>query len=356
MSAVCTTAAPEGDVRTFWIGLCVSVVIVAIPGSAAGQGCVCQKQGLPVFGGLETYLYQGQWLLTVGYRGYESTEHFQGTEPFPALDPNGPLNEQHQVIGELTYALTDRWNISVGGPWYQNGFAVRRAGPAAQTPYFQDTPVQGFGDFGARARYWLFSTERPDRNVGLSGGVKFPTGKADRTGTVGGRTVPADVSIQTGDRGWGFTAGVQAFQEFKRGSVYGTMHYLFNPRNTTGVPTFFGSLNNPNNTVENSAADQHSSQIGGAFVVKQGWPVPSLTYRIEGVPVHDAFGESDGFRRPGVITFIEPGINMQLAGNLLSFSVAIRQYVNIKDSPTSTRREDATVPKYMFLAGYARRF
>ena len=65
--------------------------------------------------------------------------------------------------------------------------------------------------------------------------------------------------------------------------------------------------------------------------------MPSLAYRIEGVPINDAFGKSDGFRRPGTIGFIEPGINMQLRGNLLSFSVAIRQYVNIKDSPTSTR-------------------
>ncbi len=338
------------------------VLICALGGAlaaarpAGAQGCVCQKQGLPVFGGLETYLNQGEWQLTIGYRGYESTEHFQGTEPFPALDPNGPLNTQHQIVADLTYAASSRWNVTVGGPWYRNGFAVRRAGPAQATPYFQDTPVRGLGDFGVRARYWLLTTQRPDRNVGLSGGVKFPTGKADRTGTVGGRTVPADVSIQTGDRGWGLTAGVQAFQEFKRGSIYGTTQYLFNPRNTTGVPTFFGSLNNPNNSVENSAADQHSSQIGGAVVVRRGWPVPSLTYRIEGVPVRDAFGASDGFRRPGVITFVEPGINMQVAGHLVSFSVAIRQYVNIKDSPTSTRREDATVPKYMFIAGYARRF
>ena len=56
-----------------------------------------------------------------------------------------------------------------------------------------------------------------------------------------------------------------------------------------------------------------------------------------------------------MIGFIEPGINMQVGGNLVSFSVAVRQYVNIKDSPTSTRREDATVPKYMFFAAYSRR-
>ncbi len=336
----------------------LSIFAASVHGTsdAGAQGCVCQKQGSPVFGGLETYLNQGEWQLTFGYRGYESTEHFQGTNPFPDLDPNGPINKQHALTGELTYALSQRWNLSVSAPWYNNGFAVRRAGPDSSTPYFQDTPVTGIGDVSARARYWLLSTDNPTRNISLSGGVKLPTGPSNRRGFVSGREVPADVSIQLGDKAWGLATGVSAFRDYSRLSLYGTTHYLFTPRNTTGVPTFFGSLTNPNNSVQNSAADQFSSQIGGAYVVKRGrWPVPSLAYRIEGVPVSDVFGKSDGFRRPGVIGFIEPGINMQIGGNLVSFSVAVRQYVNIKDSPTSARREDATVPKYMFFAAYSRR-
>jgi hypothetical protein len=335
--------------------VCTFIMIVLSAPAAWAQGCVCQKQGSPVFGGLETYLKPGELQLTFGYRGYESTEHFQGRSPFPELDPNGPINKQHAATGEITFGLTPRWNLSLSAPWYNNGFAVRRAGPASASPYFQDTPVSGFGDVGVRARYWLFSTDNPATNVGLSAGVKFPSGSANRSGTVGGRTVPADVSIQLGDKAWGLTSGVSAFRDFSRLSVYGTAHYLFIPRNTTGVPTFFGSLTNPNNSTINSAADQFSSQIGGAYVVRRGWPVPSLAYRVEGVPINDAFGKSEGFRRPGTIGFVEPGINMQLRGHLLSFSIAIRQYVNIKDSPASTRREDATVPKYMFFAAYSRR-
>jgi hypothetical protein len=335
--------------------LSVVIAIVLFAPGARAQGCVCQKQGSPVFGGLETYLRPGELQLTFGYRGYESTEHFQGRNPFPELDPNGPLNKQHAATGELTFGLTPRWNLSLSAPWYNNGFAVRRAGPASTTPYFQDTPVSGLGDIGVRARYWLFSTDNPVTNIGVSAGVKFPNGSANRAGTVGGRAVPADVSIQLGDKAWGVTTGVSAFYDFSRLSLYGTGNYLFIPRNTTGVPTFFGSLTNPNNSTLNSAADQFSSQIGGAYVVGRGWPVPSIAYRVEGVPVNDAFGKSDGFRRPGTIGFIEPGINMQLRGHLLSFSVAVRQYVNIKDSPASTRREDATVPKYMFFAAYSRR-
>jgi hypothetical protein len=246
----------------------------------------------------------------VGVPGVRVDRAFQGTNPFPDLDPNGPINKQHALTGELTYGLTERWNLSVSAPWYNNGFAVRRAGPASSTPYFQDTPVSGIGDLSARARYWLLSTDNPERNISLSGGVKLPTGPSNRRGTVGGRDVPADVSIQLGDKAWGVATGVSAFRDFSRLSLYGTSHYLFTPRNTTGVPTFFGSLTNSSNSVVNSAADQFSSQIGGAYVMRRGWPVPSVAYRIEGVPVNDAFGKSDGFRRPGMIGFIEPGINM----------------------------------------------
>ena len=340
----------------FALIVCAWMVASADAPPSYAQGCVCQKQGSPAFGGLETYLRQGERQITVSFRGYESTEHFRGTEAFPSLDPNGPINKQLTFVGDLTYGLTDKWGISLSIPWYKNGFAVRRAGPDSSTPYFQDTPVSGVGDVSLRARYWLFSTENPRRNVSLTGGLKGPSGSAGSTGTVGGRTVPADVSIQTGDKAWGITTAVQAFQDWDRVSVYGTLSYLFNPRNTTGVPTFFGSLNNPNNTTMNSSADQYSSQVGASVVISRKLPVPSIAYRIEGVPVHDVFGKSDGFRRPGMISFFEPGINMQIHGNLVSFSVAIRDYVNIKDSPTSTRREDATVPQYMFFAAYSRRF
>jgi len=328
--------------------------VTTVPASA--QGCVCQKQGSPVFGGLETYLQGGQFQVTIGYRGYRSTEHFRGTAPFPDLDPNGPINRQHALVGELTYGLSSRWNVAVNAPWYSNGFAVRRAGPASSTRYFQDTPVAGLGDLGARTSLWLFSTENPFWNVGVSGGVKFGNGASDRTGTVGGRVVPVDVSIQMGDGSVGYTASAQAFRDFDRLSLYGTFQYLFSPENTTGTPTFFGSLNNPNNSTLNSVADQYSSQIGVAYQVKRGWPVPSLAFRVEGVPVADVFGASDGFRRPGTITFFEPGINMQLPGaNLVTFSVAIRSWLNIRDSPTSTRIEDATVPGHMFFLGFSRR-
>ena len=208
-------------------------------------------------------------------------------------------------------------------------------------------------------RYWILDpngSHGGSHNVGLSLGVKLPTGQSDRTDDYFGRQVPVDVSIQTGDGEWGGLASLYAFQNAGRATLFATGTYLFVPGNTTGVPTFFGSLNNPGNTTLNSAADQFSAQMGGSVTLVEKWLIPGLAYRIEGVPVSDLFGASDGFRRPGVIAFVEPGLNFVLGRHLVGVSLAIRSYVDIKDSPTSTRVEDATVPRYMLTVGYSLRF
>jgi hypothetical protein len=54
-----------------WAVACVIAASVAAVPAAYAQGCICQKQGSPVFGGLETYLQPGEWQVTFGYRGYE---------------------------------------------------------------------------------------------------------------------------------------------------------------------------------------------------------------------------------------------------------------------------------------------
>ncbi|MCI0417621.1 MAG: hypothetical protein L0387_31705 [Acidobacteria bacterium] len=323
---------------------------------AFGQGCVCQKQGSPLFGGISPYMSKGEWQLLLYYRGYESDKHFQGRNAFTALDANGPLNRQNFFNIDLTYAASRKWNFSLSVPVHFNSFSVRRQAPGSQERVWVPIRSNGIGDAGLRARYWIFNTENTRHNVGVTAGLKMPTGKANVTDDYFGRQVPVDVSVQPGDKSWAGTTGVYAFQQVGLVTLFASGSYLFNPRNTTGVPTFFGSLTNPNNTTYNSASDQFSTQMGGSLQLKPGWPVPSLVYRIEGVPVYDLFGASDGFRRPGTIGFVEPGVNFALGRHLFGVSLGIRSYVNVKDAPNSVRVEDATVPKLIFTAGYSVRF
>ncbi len=58
-----------------------------------------------------------------------------------------------------------------------------------------------------------------------------------------------------------------------------------------------------------SVTEQSLARGGFAFSLVPQWGL-SLTVasRIEGVPVRDALGETDGFRRPGYAVSFEPGL------------------------------------------------
>jgi hypothetical protein len=207
-----------------------------------------------------------------------------------------------------------------------------------------------------RANYWLRSTYQPKWNIALQLGVQAPTGKADVMDTIYGRIVPEDVSVQPGAKAWAVPLGAQGFREFRRVAFFGSGTYLFNPRGTTGVPTFFGSLSNPNNKQVNSSTDQFLGQGGVvAKVWRKKWPLPSLSYRISGVPVHDVFGPSEGFRRPADVQFIEPGLSFQFGPQVFYFSTGVLTYVDVKPSPANPNVTDATIPKYVFNLSFSRR-
>ena len=310
-----------------------------------------------MFGGSSPYLHQGEWQVVTLYRRAVSDLHYQGTKPFPELDPFGPVNTQNQINVDLTYAFSRRFSVSLNIPLSFNSFAVKRAPPGSAEREWVNTHANGLGDLSARANVWFFKPRDSGIwNIGASLGLKAPTGKAGATDTVFGRTLPVDISIQPGDKAWAPIASLQGFRQFSWLTAFGSANYLFNARNTTKVPVFFQTLTNPRNTFPNSSSDQFLYQFGASFRTRAKWPVPILAYRISGVPVYDVFGPIDGFRRPGTIGFIEPGISYSLGEHVITATVPIRTYVNIKDSPSTPRIEDATVPKYAFTVSWSKRF
>ena len=49
----------------------------------------------------------------------------------------------------------------------------------------------------------------------------------------------------------------------------------------------------------------------------------SLGARMDGMPVNDVFGDSDGFRRPGRVIFVDPGLNWSFGKNTVSLAAPI---------------------------------
>ena len=199
-------------------------------------------------------------------------------------------------------------------------------------------------------------------NIALGLSLKIPTGNEGVKDTVqtstGPRTVVVDQSIQLGDGGWGFTLSADAYKPFRKLTVYATALYLFNPRDTNGVPTGRGR---PSEAIM-SVADQYLARGGVVVPLKRGesWIVSaSMGARIEGVPPRDFFGKSNGFRRPGYSIAVEPGMTFVRGNDVWSMSVPIAVKRNRQRSVSDWLvggHGDAAFADYLITVGYSRRF
>ncbi len=329
--------------------------------SAFAQGCVCQRQNAGGYAGDNAYLKEGDWLFGVTYQEFTSDRHYQGTTFMPALTAKGPTNIQNAMDVSASYAVSNRLDLSLEAPFLFTSYTLYRVppgSPAGTAASYGATHSSGLGDMTLRASWWARSTYQAKQNVAFSLGIQAPTGAAGMTDTIYGRVVPEDVSVQPGSKSWAPSAGVKGFRDFGPLAVFGSGVYLFNPRGTTGVTTFFGSLSNPNNKQVNSAADQYLFQFGTAVKPwrrHKKWPAPTVSYRISGVPINDVFGPSNGFRRPADIQFIEPGVTLAWRNQMISFSTSILTYVNVKPTPANPNVTDATIPKYVFTVAITQR-
>jgi hypothetical protein len=225
----------------------------------------------------------------------------------------------------------------------------------------QVTHSRGIGDVTISARTWLFRPPTESRqNIAVGFGIKFPTGKAGVSDTVmtpqGPVTRVVDQSIQLGDGGYGITASTEMFKVIRRATLFAAAIYLSNPRNTNGVLT---GRSRPSEAVM-SVPDQYLAQVGVThpFPKSRNLAV-SFGGRIEGIPVRDLFGKSAGFRRPGYVISLEPGVIYYHGRNTWSFHAPVplernrrRSVPDIQDG----RHGDAAFADYLILASYTRSF
>jgi hypothetical protein len=102
--------------------------------------------------------------------------------------------------------------------------------------------------------------------------------------------------------------------------------------------------------------DQYLARAGVAVPIKKLKGVSILLgARIEGVPVEDLFGDSNGFRRPGYAIFIEPGAVYSWGKNTISLTVPVATQRN-RPKDFAQVEGDATFADYMVLVSYSRRF
>jgi hypothetical protein len=223
--------------------------------------------------------------------------------------------------------------------------------------------VNGIGDLTLGVHSWLFRPPTDSSaNIGIGMSLKLPTGRYNAAGPAldrnGNRIIAtADQSIQPGDGGTGFSFDLQAFHPGPlRSMLYLNGIYLFNPRNTNGVSTFRSRRGEE----VMSVTDQYLVRGGISRAVPK---VPGLfvTFggRMEGVPVRDLLGRSDGFRRPGYAISADPGFLYSRWGYTFMCNVPWAIERNRRRSVTDIANGfhgDAAFADYTLLIGVSRRF
>lgn len=324
----------------------------------------------PVFGVRETYAGPNRWQFSTSWRHQRSDRHFRGSHEEANRQAEGSevINTINLLELGIHYNPTEQWSFALAVPFLMaersnpirgaNGVVIDRT----------VTEANSLSDITLMARRQIWKPrEHPNGNLSVGLGVKFPTGDYDaedtRTRLVNGLPVASvesvDQSIQPGDGGWGMILDFQAYQRIQDsgGALYASGAYLINPRNTNGTPTFRGSLGEEIMSV----ADQYLLRAGASYAGPswKGFGF-SLGGRVEGVPVEDLIGDSDGFRRPGYAVSVEPGLGYSRGPHSVSLSVPVALYRNrtrsVPDRAVPGRHGDAAFADYLVMLGYWRRY
>ena len=277
--------------------------------------------------------------------------------------------------------------------------------------------ISQLGDIQLMARKWLNQPNVADRgNVQLGIGLKVPTGKFEETniqrqlptaipaalkatadgistaltgkkvGVAGGLNTQQavkelvaagrlnldsvirldDQSIQPGDGGWGCVLTFDGYRKVLKNEVgYLQLLYLANQGSTSEADR---ALNNPGALANPltrflSRPDAYLARIGVNFNNFLGYHTltASLGLRWEGVPTHDVFGNSLGFRRPGYYIAIEPGLTRTKGKEYFSLRVPIsvqrnRQVSVPEEEVGDGSQGDAGFADYSVILNYGRRF
>lgn len=294
------------------------------------------------------------WNLSINSRYFKSYKHFVGTREQHERVENGTevINHFTSVEFGITRQLNSRWSLAFYAPIANNirSSMYEHYGNTSKNPNARrETRSFGLGDVRLAAYYWVADPSKAKKaNLQLGAGIKLPTGdyrvqdyfyRNDSTRVLG----YVDQSIQLGDGGTGLTLEANTFLNLSRHtSLYANGFYLFNPREHNGINTARGGTLSPAQIAYGSdvmsVPDQFMARIGASFT--KGALLLSGGFRIEGLPAEDAFGGSNGFRRPGYVISAEPVAAYRVKNTQFYLSVPVPLERNrIQSVPDKIRTE-----------------
>ncbi|WP_276503819.1 hypothetical protein [Terrimonas pollutisoli] len=368
--------------KRFYIILFIAFLFVQLKSNA--QGCVAIRSN----GTTCTLGKPGEakgWQFNFNTRYFRSYKHFVGKEEQHERVENGTEVINYSLNWDLTFtkALSNRWSVAFNLPLISN---VRSSmyehygnNNSAKQGARRKTESFGIGDIRIAAYRWLLNpVNSPNANIQAGLGIKLPTGdykyqdyfhKLSSTEADSAVLGPVDQSIQLGDGGTGFTVELNGFYNIIHNGdfgfgVYGNFYYLINPRETNGTSTARGGAVSATNqkyfTSVMSVPDQYMARGGVNFMLDKF--NLSAGIRTEAIPSSDLFGGDRGFRRPGIVTSIEPTISYTTKKGNFYVSVPVAISRNRTQSYSDKlrtiddgvkRQGDAAFADYLINAGFS---
>ncbi len=331
------------------------------------QGCVAIRSGCGVNIGGGSLIQKGQWQAGTNFRYFHSYKHFRGTHEETERVEQGTevINNSHFLDFLVYYGLSDRISVNLTMPLvYHNRSSMYEHGgnPPNGLGDRHITESAGLGDVRLGAYYWVLDpSTHHSFNFTVGTSVKMPTGnyRAEDTfynqGENRDQTIVSgvDQSIQPGDGGWGMTIESQLFMTLSdQVTLSGNLYYLINPKE-------YYTLQNRGSLREYSVPDQYAVRLGALFMM----PVHGLSLyggmRMEGIPSSDLIGGDQGFRRPGYIISIEPGLSYGVRNTSFNLTVPIaleRNRTKNYSDKLNDRHGDAAFADYLINFGFTYSF
>jgi hypothetical protein len=327
--------------RLYYFVLIFSMLILGYNLDTSAQGCVAVRNMSSWSLGIDT-VQTKTWQFSLNYRYFRSYKHFRGSHEETERVENGTevINNDNSLLFGISYALNNRWSVSTVIPYLnidRSSLYEHYGNPTPSNPTINPrfhTQARGLGDVRISAYYAAVAKEKFGLTLGL--GVKLPTGnyetkdhfhKKDSEGQDSLVYSVVDQSIQLGDGGFGIVTEFNLFYNFShKVGLYSSGLYLFNPRNTNGILRSSRLVNNIPLSNEFSVVDQFVFRLGARYTL--GRFEIALGGRYEGIPSEDAFGKSDGFRRPGYIVSLEPSALYSTGKHTIAVNFPIAMYRN----------------------------
>lgn len=323
--------------KKLYILICISICFFG-RNNLYSQGCVAIRGFSGCIGNMNNTanLQKGEYQLGTNVRYFESFRHFRGDHEETHRVEQGTevINNTYLADLSINYGITNRWFANLVLPYvnnYRSSMYEHGGNPPNGLGDRNSTSSSGLSDIRFGAGYWIFDPNTHiEYNYSVALGMKLPTGNYNykdnfyNQGENRDQTINTvvDQSIQPGDGGYGVTIDLQGYHLLSsKFLLTSNFNYLLNPQATNGIKT-------RNGRSEFSCPDQFAARVGTFYISPfEGFGL-YLGGRAEGVPSSDLIGSSEGYRRPGYVLSIDPGISYNNNRISVNLNIPVALYRN----------------------------